>query len=58
MSTYKPGRPSSQPPPKKPGEYRIIDSDSGEIKYIGETNNLKRRFNEHKRSGRFNLDED
>ena len=58
MGVYKSGRPSSQPPPKEPGEYRIIDSDSGEIKYIGETNDLHRRFNEHKRSDRFNLDED
>ncbi|MGR5450981.1 GIY-YIG nuclease family protein [Vibrio sp. PNB22_3_1] len=56
MSVYKQGRPSGQPPPKEPGEYRIVDTDTGEIKYIGETNNLQRRFDEHKRSGRFDLD--
>ena len=56
MSIYKSGRPykyvpaknSKRKPSQKPGEYRI-DKNS----YIGETNNLLRRFNEHKRSGKF-----
>ena len=50
MSAYKPGRPNKynpstgegQKPPAKPGEYRIRNS-SGEITYIGETNNIARR---------------
>lgn len=59
MSAYKPGRPIKfnpttqvgQKPPAKPGEYRIRDG-SGEITYIGETNNLARRTGEHQRSGK------
>ena len=59
MSTYKPGRPNKynpttgvgQPPPAKPGEYRIRD-EQGSISYIGETNNLARRTREHIRSGK------
>lgn len=38
-------------PPAAPGEYRIRDT-SGEVVYVGETNNLSRRINEHKRSGK------
>ena len=60
---YEPGRPrenrSSNPkknaPPKEAGEYRIMDKNHN-IKYIGETNNLERRRNEHKRNGK--LDDD
>lgn len=59
MSVYKPGRPTKynpttgagQKPPSRPGEYRIRD-DSGDITYIGETNNLSRRTGEHIRSGK------
>ena len=59
MAIYKPGRPNKynpttgagQKPPAKPGEYRMRDS-SGTITYIGETNNLARRTQEHIRSGR------
>ena len=59
MSTYKSGRPTKYnpstgkgtKPPTKPGEYRIRD-DNGTITYIGETNNLARRTNEHLRSGK------
>lgn len=57
---YKPGRPKKydpnsgkgNPPPNKAGEYRIRDEHNNII-YIGETNNLKRRMQEHKRNGRF-----
>lgn len=59
MSIYKPGRPSKfdpttgkgSEPPHSPGEYRIRDS-GGNIDYIGETCDLKRRMGEHKRSGK------
>lgn len=58
MSIYKKGRPSksgyddTRDIPKKPGEYRIKDKDDN-FAYIGETNNLRRRVGEHKRSGKF-----
>jgi len=48
---YAPGRPSSAAPPDAAGEYRIKDKD-GKTKYIGETNDLKRRKKEHERSGK------
>lgn len=59
MAAYKPGRPvkynpttgAGTKPPKVPGEYRIRDA-SGEISYIGETNNLARRTAEHIRTGK------
>lgn len=59
MSIYKPGRPSKynpstgvgQKPPAKAGEYRIRNAE-GQIGYIGETNNLARRTQEHIRSGK------
>ena len=59
MSIYKPGRPTkydparanSEKPPERPGEYRIRD-EAGSITYVGETNNLRRRTNEHTRSGK------
>ncbi len=50
FALYGPGAPSSADPPKIPGEYRILDK-NGNIKYIGETNNLKRRTQEHQRRG-------
>jgi excinuclease UvrABC nuclease subunit len=59
MSIYKPGRPSKynpftkegSKPPKAPGEYRLRNS-NGVITYVGETNDLSRRANEHKRNGK------
>lgn len=63
MGIYKPGRPSKYnpssgsgcKPPSKPGEYRIRD-DEGNIVYVGETNNLNRRMQEHIRSGKLKKD--
>lgn len=49
---YKPGRPSKKTPPSKPGEYRWINKETGEIDYYGETNNLKRRKHQHERSSK------
>lgn len=65
MSVYKAGRPhrynpstgAGQEPPAKPGEYRIRDED-GNIIYVGETNNLARRTQEHIRSGKLPTGED
>lgn len=48
---YRPGPDKGTPPPQSPGEYRIRDF-GGEIVYIGETNNLHRRMNEHLRTGK------
>ena len=38
-------------PPSAPGEYRIRDS-SGKVKYVGETNNIRRRIGEHMKKGK------
>ena len=59
MGIYKPGRPSKYnpstgsgiKPPSSPGEYRIRDN-SGQMCYIGETCDLNRRANEHRRTGK------
>ena len=58
MGIYKPGRPfkyesgkNDDKPPLYPGEYRIRDSE-GDIKYVGETSDLRRRLNQHIRSGK------
>lgn len=63
MGVYKPGRPKKydpssgkgNKPPAEPGEYRIRN-EKGEIVYVGETNNLRRRMNEHIRSGKIKKD--
>ena len=47
---FKPGRPSKQPPPEKPGLYRWRNRETGDIDYIGETSNLKRRASQHEHS--------
>ncbi len=53
MSVIKRGRPSQKEPPSQAGVYRIIDKESGEILYIGETSNLRRRKKEHLKSGKY-----
>jgi excinuclease UvrABC nuclease subunit len=40
--------------PTSPGIYRIVTKNKGDKNYIGVTNNLYRRLNEHRRSGKFN----
>ena len=47
---YKPGRPSKQVPPNKPGSYRWRNKETGDIDYIGETCDLHRRMLQHERS--------
>ena len=64
MKLYKPGRPRefdafnstnyAQVPASK-GEYRIIGKDR-EVKYVGYTNNLRRRMREHMRTGKLSGD--
>lgn len=59
MGTYGPGRPVKYNPTNgrgvmpfgKPGEYRIRDN-NGNIRYIGETDNLARRTKQHINSGK------
>lgn len=62
MPVYKRGRPYKKSYyeiydiPQKPGEYRLKEVGSGNHYYIGETNNLRRRILEHKKSGKFTED--
>ncbi len=59
MSVYNRGRPRKvnyEKPadiPNKPGEYRIRDKATRSPLYIGETNDLRRRAKEHKKTGKF-----
>jgi hypothetical protein len=64
MNLYKPGRPKefdtlnntdyTQVPASK-GEYRIIGKDR-KVKYVGYSNDLRRRMREHMRSGKLSGD--
>ena len=68
-SLYKPGRPveyspfendPAKKPPHKKGEYRIVCKESHgkrSVEYIGVSNDLKRRMNEHIKSGKLNSSE-
>lgn len=40
------------PIPHKPGEYRHINKKTGDIEYIGQTNDLRKRQQEHERNGK------
>lgn len=60
MKTYKSGRPTEFNPfenkdhskiPESKGEYRILNKNK-EVKYIGYTNQLRRRMHEHMRTGK------
>lgn len=42
--------------PNTPGVYRHVDKETGEIGYVGQTNNLKKRQQQHALSGKLNLD--
>jgi len=42
--------------PRKPGIYRHVNKSTGKIEYVGQTNNLKKRQQEHARDGKLNLD--
>ena len=47
---FKSGKPSLQEPPERPGLYRLLRKDTGEIWYIGQASKLKTRINQHKQS--------
>ncbi|MEG2137077.1 MAG: GIY-YIG nuclease family protein [Oscillospiraceae bacterium] len=59
MAIYKSGRPCKfnpssgvgHQPPQQPGEYRIRNG-TGELVYVGETCNLRRRMQEHIHTGK------
>ena len=40
------------PLPAEPGVYRHIDRASGEVRYVGQTNNLRQRQQQHARAGK------
>lgn len=52
MGIFKRGRPSRQAPPKKSGLYYFRNKHTGDVDYVGETSNLKRRKAEHSASGK------
>lgn len=52
-SPFSKGRPRQGPPPAQPGLYRIIDAGTGIVTYIGVSSNLRRRQQEHQRSGKY-----
>lgn len=43
---------SDSPLPKEPGMYRHVDKKTGNVDYVGQTDNLKKRQQEHARSGK------
>ena len=47
MGIFKRGRPSQQTPPAKSGLYYLRNKRTGDVDYVGETSNLKRRKAEH-----------
>ena len=53
MSIYSQGSPSKQEPPDKAGAYHLIEKKMQEMQYHGETSNLRRRKQEHFRSGKY-----
>ena len=63
MPTFKPGRPKEydpkskkgEKPPAKPGVYRIKDKKTKKVKYVGETDNLRRRMGQHIASGKLKM---
>ena len=52
MGIFKRGRPSQQTPPAKSGLYYLRNKRTGDVDYVGETSNLKRRKAEHTASGK------
>ena len=65
MSLYKPGRPTEVKPldpsntrkvPSAKGEYRIINSNTREVVYVGVSKDLNRRMHDHIRSGKLSGD--
>jgi hypothetical protein len=48
---------TGSPLPQSPGIYRHVDKKTREVVYVGQTDNLRRRQQEHVRSGRLNTDQ-
>lgn len=46
----------NSPLPKEPGMYRHRNKITNEIDYVGQTNNIRKRQQEHTRSGKLNPD--
>jgi len=47
---------SDSPLPNAPGVYRHVSKENGNIDYVGESKNLKKRQQEHARNGKLNTD--
>lgn len=43
-------------PPAAPGLYRFVNKHTGSVDYVGDAKNLRRRYQEHKRKGKFDPD--
>ncbi len=50
------GRFSRGEPPAAPGVYRYVGMGDGSVDYVGQTNNLRRRYQEHLRGAEPKLD--
>ncbi len=44
------------PLPNAPGEYRHRNKSTGEVEYVGQTDNLRKRQQEHARNGKLDTD--
>ena len=42
------------PLPNKPGVYRFVNKSTREVEYVGQTNNLRKRQQQHAKSGKLN----
>lgn len=58
MSILRRGRPSRQDPPDRPGIYRFVRKDTGEVTYVGEASNLRKRKYQHTHNGFFEPDDE
>jgi hypothetical protein len=47
---------SDSPLPSTPGEYRHRNKSTGEVEYVGQTDNLRKRQQEHARDGKLDTD--
>jgi len=64
LAAIKPGRMNQtdqvkgkeSPLPEKPGVYRHVNKETKKIEYVGQTDNIRKRQQEHARSGKLNTD--
>ena len=47
---------SDSPLPNSPGMYRHINKETGNVDYVGQTDNLRKRQQEHARTGKLDTD--